>query len=72
MARRRSISVAGLTHQRLKGHCQALGVSMSGYVERLVARAMDDAGEPVPGSVDSPMSRGPSVKEQHISQYFTF
>jgi len=37
---RRSISIKGITYQRLKDYCEALGISVSGYVEDLVGERL--------------------------------
>ena len=37
---RRSVSVKGLTYQRLKGYCDRTGQSLSSFVENLVAEAI--------------------------------
>lgn len=38
---RRSISVAGVTYRRVKLHCDTTSVSVSGFVEQLIACALD-------------------------------
>lgn len=43
---RRSISVKGLTYQRLQKWCDHEGVSMSGYLENLIAYDMETKGVP--------------------------
>ena len=45
---RRSISVKGITYQRLKDYCEACGLSVSGYLEEIIAEKLDAAGVPVP------------------------
>lgn len=45
---RRSISVKGLTYQRLKAHCDAEGVSVSGYLEGIIQDSLDAVNAPVP------------------------
>ena len=45
---RRSISIKGLTDQRLKDYCDATGCSVSGYLEEIIAEKLDAAGVPVP------------------------
>jgi len=45
---RRSISVKGLTYQRLKSFCesQTPPLSLSGFVEELVIKKLDELGAP--------------------------
>ncbi|MFV8751349.1 hypothetical protein ACNOYE_12460 [Nannocystaceae bacterium ST9] len=45
---RRSISVKGITYQRLKDYCDATGKSVSGYLEDIIAEKLDAAGAPIP------------------------
>jgi hypothetical protein len=45
---RRSISVKGITHQRLADHCDAQGCSVSGWLEEVIAEKLDATGVPVP------------------------
>ena len=45
---RRSISVTGLTYQRLKDYCDARNVSVSGTIEDLVKDHLDREGAPKP------------------------
>ena len=69
---RRSISVRGITYQRLKNYCDARGLSISGFLEQLIAERMDAEGEPVPEKVEhGPRPRQPAT-EEIISQHFTF
>ena len=44
--KRYSLSVMGLTGQRLRARCSHHGVSVSGYVEELIAAALDAEGWP--------------------------
>ena len=71
---RRSISVKGLTYQRLKNRCERNGESISGYVERLVSERMDAAGEPIPEKVDPPKLKPQTPEEidRSASNHFTF
>lgn len=43
---RKSISVKGLTYQRVKKHCEELGVSISSFVEGLISNSLDEIGVP--------------------------
>jgi len=43
---RRSISIRGLSHQRLAKYCEDTGQSVSGYLERLIQADMAEKGRP--------------------------
>lgn len=43
---RRSISVRGLTYQRLVDHCEDMDCSVSGWVEIAIGQMLDVAGVP--------------------------
>lgn len=43
---RRSISLRGLTHQQVADYCKANGLSVSGYLEKLIAEDMRRKGIP--------------------------
>lgn len=75
---RRSISVKGITYQRLKNFCEAQNLSVSGYLEDIIANRLDEANVPVPERVDprpEPSAKpagGPHDPDEIISQHFTF
>lgn len=72
---RRSISVKGLTYQRLKNFCEEQSMSVSGYLEQIIADRLDAANVPVPEKVEPRPSQKPSTGPQGediISQHFTF
>jgi hypothetical protein len=71
---RRSISVKGITYQRLKDFCDATGCSVSGYLEDIIAEKLDAAGAPVPTVLKARPQRKPesSQPEEIVSQHFTF
>ncbi len=70
---RRSISVKGITYQRLKNFCEDQNVSVSGYLEAIIAERLDAANVPVPEKVEPrPTSAKEPMKEEIISQHFTF
>lgn len=74
---RRSISVKGITYQRLKNFCEAQGLSVSGYLEDIIANRLDEANVPVPERVDprpEPVVAKPTPHDpdEIISQHFTF
>ncbi len=71
---RRSISVKGITYQRLKDYCDNGGLSISGFLEDLIAEKLDAAGVPVPTEVAPRPSRAASSNDadEIVSQHFTF
>lgn len=74
---RRSISVKGITYQRLKNFCEAQGLSVSGYLEDIIANRLDEANVPVPERVDprpepAAVTKAPHDPDEIISQHFTF
>jgi hypothetical protein len=75
---RRSISVKGITYQRLKNFCEAQGLSVSGYLEDIIASRLDAANVPVPERVEPRSQSKPlepvttATGEPIISQHFTF
>ena len=70
---RRSISVKGITYQRLKDYCDATGCSVSGYLEEIIAEKLDAAGVPVPTVLKARQERKPDTQtEEIVSQHFTF
>ncbi len=74
---RRSISVKGITYQRLKDFCDATGRSVSGYLEEIIAEKLDAAGAPVPTVIKPRPERKADEAEQPeaeeiVSQHFTF
>ena len=68
---RRSISVKGLTYQRLKDYCDAHDKSVSGYLEEIIAARLDAAGAPVPEKI-RPRPPKPEREPEIVSQHFTF
>jgi hypothetical protein len=69
---RRSISVKGLTYQRLKNFCETKGLSVSGYLEDIISQRLDAANVPVPERVEMPVKPKSLHTEEIISQHFTF
>ena len=69
---RRSISVKGITYQRLKDYCRAENRSVSGYLEEIIAEKLDAAGAPVPTHVEPRVKPKTVDSEEIISQHFTF
>jgi hypothetical protein len=49
---RRSISVKGLTYQRLKNFCETQNLSVSGYLEDIIGQRLDAANVPIPERVE--------------------
>jgi hypothetical protein len=70
---RRTISLKGLTYQRLKDYCDAEGHSVSGYLEDIIKVRLDALRVPVPETL---RPRGPTakraVKLDAASGIFTF
>ena len=70
---RRSISVKGITYQRLKNYCEDQNLRVSGYLESIIAERLDAANVPVPEKVDPrPSTQKEPQREEIISQHFTF
>jgi hypothetical protein len=70
---RRSISVKGITYQRLKNFCEEQSLSVSGYLEDIIAAKLDAANVPVPERVDPrPKPKASGEPEEIVSQHFTF
>jgi len=71
---RRSISVRGLTYQRLANFCARAERSGSDVVEQLLAEFLDAQGEPHPTVVTppAPKPRREPTPEEIASQHFTF
>ena len=69
---RRSISVKGITYQRLKDYCESSGLSVSGYLEDIIAEKLDAAGVPVPTVVKPRQTQKMTEGEEIVSQHFTF
>lgn len=69
---RRSISVKGITYQRLKDFCESSGLSVSGYLEDIIAEKLDAAGVPVPTVVKPRPAQKLADSEDIVSQHFTF
>lgn len=70
---RRSISVKGITYQRLKDFCDNNQLSVSGYLEEIIAERLDAAGVPVPTVLKArPERKAEEQPEEIVSQHFTF
>lgn len=69
---RRTISLKGLTYQRLQKYCKARGYSMSGYLEMVVSEKLDAAGVPEETELRTSGRPVPERPEDIISQHFTF
>ena len=66
---RKSISVKGITGQRLKNYAESLGKSVSGVLEEIIAAKLDAENVPIPTKIDPPARKTPP---EIISQHFTF
>ena len=71
---RRSISVKGITYQRLKDFCDGSGRSVSGYLEEIIAERLDAAGAPTPTVLKPRPDRKEEqpASEEIVSAHFTF
>ena len=70
---RRSISVKGITYQRLKDYCDTHDLSVSGYLEEIIAEKLDAAGVPVPTVLKPrPVRKNAVESDEIVSQHFTF
>ena len=71
---RRSISLKGLTYQRLQKWCARQGTSMSGTLENIIAEKMDALGIPEETTLDPrPEPPKPDESSDDIhSNIFTF
>jgi hypothetical protein len=71
---RRSISVKGITYQRLKDFCDTNQLSVSGYLEEIIAERLDAAGVPIPTVLKARPERKAEANEPEeiVSQHFTF
>ena len=70
---RRSISVKGITYQRLKDYCDANDKSVSGFLEEIIGEKLDAAGVPAPTVLKPrPSRKSASDSEEIVSQHFTF
>ncbi len=71
---RRSISVKGITYQRLKGFCDDEGVSVSGLLEQLIATHLDARGVPQEHKLlrSYPNTSPAETPEEVAAEHFTF
>lgn len=70
---RRSLSVKGITYQRLKDYCDAQGCSVSGFMEDVIAEKLDALGVPQPDVLrPRPTQQRKRKDEEIISAHFTF
>ena len=68
---RKSISVKGITYQRVKDHCDREGISVSGFLEEIIAAKLDALGVPVPTLLRPPPIR-PAPPTLPTNSPFTF
>lgn len=79
---RRSISVKGLTYDRLKDYCDVQKSTMSGMLEQIIKTKLDGAGVPMPVAVSAPLeplsepppppSTDPGQIDEQARKHFTF
>lgn len=60
---RKSISVKGITYQRLKNYCDSQGRSISGVLEEFIAAHLDAEKVPVPKAIAPPPEPAPTFRE---------
>jgi hypothetical protein len=65
----RSISVKGITYQRLKKYCDRFGTSVSGYLEAIIHDRLDALGVPEEKALDpnppsKPAAPGPTPSQR--------
>lgn len=65
---RRSISVRGLTYQRMKNHCDVTGVAISNYLERLIEHDLNAQGVAVPTKVEPKKPKPEPTSDEIASQ----
>jgi hypothetical protein len=71
---RRAISIRGLTYQRIKDHCDAIGKPISGWIEEIVSEKLDELGVPE-SSVLRPRPPAPpraTKSDDFKGSHFTF
>jgi hypothetical protein len=72
---RRSISVKGLTYQRIKKYCDTQAIAVSAFLEEVIAERMEREGVPeelVLSSRNSAIERRNDALDEITSQHFTF
>lgn len=69
---RRSISLKGRTYARLKVYCDAQGSSVSGYLESVLGKILDEAGVDDPPAEAYPPKQSLARIDEIASQHFTF
>lgn len=69
---RRAISVKGLTYQRLKKHCEEKGISVSGFVEKIIAERLDSLGVPEETVLEPRPPRPERADPAFLGSSFTF
>lgn len=70
---RRAISVKGLTYQRLQKYCEARGRSVSGYLEEIIKKDLDDKGWPEETTLEPrPPRPEPKSLGEFAGSSFTF
>lgn len=68
---RRSISLKGATYHRLKVKCDGEGVSVSGWLEDIIAPHIEGIADPGP-TKPQPKPVAPAEEGDPASGYFTF
>ena len=79
---RRSISVKGLTYQRLKDYCDKNSLTVSGFLETVIGEKLDALGvlrptvlrtkAPPRPMLAAEIDQNKEINDKIISQHFTF
>lgn len=67
---RRSFSIRGLIHQRMRKHCEAGGTKITNYIEDLITNDLDAKGVPVETVLEPRKTKrrpGPPISSQHFT-----
>ncbi len=66
---RRSISVNGITYQRLKNYCRENRRSVSGFLDEVMNAKLDEEGAPVPECVEPRSTRGTTKVDSQLMEF---
>ena len=69
---RQSISLKGLTFQRMKNHCDAAGVTMAGQLEQWIDEALNAQDVPVPTEIAPKRKFTPALSKWFASGIWEF
>jgi len=68
---RRAISVKGLTYQRIKKHCEGKDLTISGWVEAIVNKKLDELGVAEETILEPKPTKQPTLGN-YTGNHFTF